>query len=177
MGPVNLSFYKVICIETKARCILLFGTGVVVTWFLHMSCGNFAETMSLITRQLMLLIGKFIGGLTVRDLWKILKCPKHATYSLLCVDPFWSLLDYQLFKSRLKQTGFEQEFSGAETRGYGATTFFDRGDASPTPALFGLKFMQKLVHCCNWLLTETQCSIIFQYSRINIDLLQTLKHE
>jgi len=38
---------------------------------------------------------------------------------------------------------------------------FDRGDASPTPPpLFGLKFVQKLVHCCNWLLTETQCKII-----------------
>jgi len=24
----------------------------------------------------------------------------------------------------------------------------------------GLKFVQKLVHCCKWLLTETQCNII-----------------
>jgi len=39
--------------------------------------------------------------------------------------------------------------------------FFRQGDASPTPPLFGLKFVQKLVHCCNWLLTETQCKIIF----------------
>ena len=30
----------------------------------------------------------------------------------------------------------------------------------PFPPLFGLKFVQKLVHCCNWLLTETQCKII-----------------
>ena len=48
-------------------------------------------------------------------------------------------------------------------RGRGGTaslTFFDRGDASPTPPFFGLKFMHKLVHRCNWLLTETQCKII-----------------
>jgi len=39
--------------------------------------------------------------------------------------------------------------------------FFDRGDASHTPPhFFGLKFVQKLVHCCNWLLTETQCKTI-----------------
>ena len=25
---------------------------------------------------------------------------------------------------------------------------------------FGLKFVQTLVHCCNWLLTETECKII-----------------
>jgi len=53
---------------------------------------------------------------------------------------------------------------GIVRRGRGGTaspTFFDRGDASPTPAtFFGLKFVQKLVHCCNWLLTETQCKII-----------------
>ena len=28
------------------------------------------------------------------------------------------------------------------------------------PHFFVLKFLQKLVHCCNWLLTETQCKII-----------------
>jgi len=39
--------------------------------------------------------------------------------------------------------------------------FFDSGDASPIPPLFGLKFVQKLVHCCNWLLTETQCKNFF----------------
>jgi len=39
--------------------------------------------------------------------------------------------------------------------------FFDRGYASPTlPHFFGLKFVQKLVHRCNWLLTKTQCKII-----------------
>ena len=40
-------------------------------------------------------------------------------------------------------------------------TFFDRGMAVPhSRHFFGLKFVQKLVHCCNWLLTETQCKII-----------------
>jgi len=36
------------------------------------------------------------------------------------------------------------------------------GRRPPLPPLFGLKFVQKLVlvHCCNWLLTETQCKII-----------------
>ena len=28
------------------------------------------------------------------------------------------------------------------------------------PPLFGLKFVQKLVDCCNWLLNKTQCKII-----------------
>jgi len=45
--------------------------------------------------------------------------------------------------------------------GEGVPHFFRQGDASPTtPHFFGLKFVQKLVHCCNWLLTETQCKII-----------------
>ena len=35
-----------------------------------------------------------------------------------------------------------------------------RGTRPPLLPLFGLKFVQKLVHCCNWLLTETQCKII-----------------
>ena len=38
--------------------------------------------------------------------------------------------------------------------------FFRQGGASPLPHFFGLKFVQKLVHCCNWLLTETQCKVI-----------------
>ena len=44
----------------------------------------------------------------------------------------------------------EQGCSGAGTRGDGV------------PHFFGLKFVQKLVlvHCCNWLFTETQCKII-----------------
>jgi len=54
----------------------------------------------------------------------------------------------------------EQGCSGAWDAGRRRPhTFFDEG-ASPTPPLFGLKFAQKLVHCCNWLLTETQCKII-----------------
>ena len=39
-------------------------------------------------------------------------------------------------------------------------TFFDRGTRPPLSHFLGLKFVQKLVHCCNWLLTETQCKII-----------------
>jgi len=53
-----------------------------------------------------------------------------------------------------------QGCSGAGTRWDGVPHFFDRGARPPLPPLFGLKFVQKLVHCCNWLLTETQCKII-----------------
>jgi len=49
---------------------------------------------------------------------------------------------------------------GRDAGGTASPHFFRQGDASPTPPLFGLKFVQKLVHCCNWLLTETQCKII-----------------
>jgi len=52
---------------------------------------------------------------------------------------------------------------GVVGRGRGGTAsphFFRQGDTSPLPHFFGLKFVQKLVHCCNWLLTETQCKII-----------------
>jgi len=38
---------------------------------------------------------------------------------------------------------------------------FSTGGRVPYPQpLFGLKFVQKSVHCCNWLLTETQRKII-----------------
>jgi len=40
--------------------------------------------------------------------------------------------------------------------GDGVAPLFSTG----TPPLFGLKFVKKLVHCCNWLLTETQFKII-----------------
>ena len=53
---------------------------------------------------------------------------------------------------------------GAVGLGRGGTaspTFFDRGGRVPhSHHFFGLKFVQKLVHCSNWLLTETQCKII-----------------
>ena len=49
----------------------------------------------------------------------------------------------------------DQGCSGAGTRGDGIPHFFDMGDAFPTPPFFGLKFVQTLLHCCNWLLTET----------------------
>jgi len=38
--------------------------------------------------------------------------------------------------------------------------FSTGGTRPPLPHFFRLKFVQKLVHCCNWLLTETQCKII-----------------
>ena len=38
--------------------------------------------------------------------------------------------------------------------------FRQAGTRPPLPHFFGLKFVQKLVHCCNWLLAETQCKII-----------------
>ena len=51
-----------------------------------------------------------------------------------------------------------QGCSGAGTRG---PHFFRQGGTGPPLShFFGLKFVQKLVPCCNWLLTETQCKII-----------------
>ena len=45
---------------------------------------------------------------------------------------------------------------GRERGGTASPTFFVRGTRPPLPHFFGLKFLQKLVHCCNWLLTETR---------------------
>ena len=45
-------------------------------------------------------------------------------------------------------------------------TFFDRWGR--LPQFFGLKLVQKLVNCCNWLLIETWCKIFSRYSRINV---------
>ena len=43
---------------------------------------------------------------------------------------------------------------------YGDLTVLNRETCPPLPLTFiGLKFVQKLVHCCSWLLTETQCKI------------------
>ena len=53
-----------------------------------------------------------------------------------------------------------QGCSGAGTRETASPTFFRQGGRVPTPPLFWLKFVQKLVYCCNWLLTETQWKII-----------------
>ena len=56
-----------------------------------------------------------------------------------------------------------QGCSGAETRGDASASphFFRQGARVPhSTHFFGLKFVQKLVHCCNWLLTEKQCKII-----------------
>jgi len=65
---------------------------------------------------------------------------------------------------------------GVVGRGRGRTAsphFFDRGTRLPLPPLFGLKFVQKLVHGCSWLLTETHnfstAELIF-YVTVNLFL-------
>jgi len=56
-----------------------------------------------------------------------------------------------------------QQCSGAGTRWDSVPQFFrPRGRVPHSSHFFGLKFVQKLVHCCNRLLTETQCKIIFK---------------
>jgi len=56
---------------------------------------------------------------------------------------------------------------GRGREGMASPRFFQRGRRVPHSShFFGQKFVQKLVHCCNWLLTETQCKILFQYSGI-----------
>jgi len=50
---------------------------------------------------------------------------------------------------------------GVVGQGRGGTAsphFFRQGGR--VPHFFGLKFVQKLVHCCNWLLNKMQCQII-----------------
>ena len=53
---------------------------------------------------------------------------------------------------------------GVVGRGRGGTAspplFSTLRTRPPLPHFFGLKFVQKLVYCCNRLLTETQCKII-----------------
>jgi len=51
---------------------------------------------------------------------------------------------------------------GAVGRGHGVGVphFSTGGTRPPLSHFLGLKFVQKLVQCCNWLLTETQCKII-----------------
>jgi len=44
--------------------------------------------------------------------------------------------------------------------GRGRATFFRQGTRPPLAHFFGLKFVQKLVRCCDWLLTETLCKIM-----------------
>ena len=83
---------------------------------------------------------------------------------------------FRFFRHAILHT--RQGCSGAVTRGGRRPSFFFyRGTRPPLPHFFGLKFVQKLVHFCNWLLTETQCKIISVQQNNNIDLLQTLKHE
>jgi len=53
-----------------------------------------------------------------------------------------------------------EHIRGGDAGGRRPSTFRQGGTRPPLPHFFGLKFVQKLVHCCNWLLTETQCKII-----------------
>ena len=61
-----------------------------------------------------------------------------------------------------KQTNSVDVFymQGCSGAGDGVPHFFRRGHVPHSPHFFGLKFVQKLVHCCNWLLTETQCNCV-----------------
>ena len=52
--------------------------------------------------------------------------------------------------------------------------FSTGGTRLPLPHFFGLKFVHKLVHCCNWLLTETQCKIISVQHKVRPKLFQNL---
>ena len=63
----------------------------------------------------------------------------------------------EVIKSRLYFRGVV----GRGRKGRRPPTFRQGGTRPPLPHFFGLKFVQTLVHCCNWLLTETQCKIIF----------------
>ena len=53
-----------------------------------------------------------------------------------------------------------QGCSGAGLGGTVSPTFFKRGTHPHFLHFFGPKFVQKLVHCCNRLLTETQCKTV-----------------
>ena len=50
------------------------------------------------------------------------------------------------------------QMNGRSTVSQGCSGAGTWGDG--VPHFFGLKFVQKLVHCCNWLLSETQRKII-----------------
>ena len=70
--------------------------------------------------------------------------------------------------------GTKQGCSGAGTRSDGVPPLFRQGGrVSHFPHFFGLKFVQKLVHGCNWLLTETHnfstAELIF-YVTVNLFL-------
>jgi len=58
----------------------------------------------------------------------------------------------------------ETRYRGVVRRGRGGDGvphFFRQGGRVPhSPHFFGLKFVQKLVHCCNWLLNKTRYKII-----------------
>jgi len=76
-----------------------------------------------------------------------------------CSQPFVSIITTH---EGTAPTPHRQGCTRAGTRGDGVPPFFRKGGGRPPllPHFFGLKFVQNLVHCCNCLLTETQCKII-----------------
>jgi len=92
---------------------------------------------------------------------RVLRCVGLGLH--LAVDRRSSVSSSRVLNSTWRQPfkfGEEQGCSGAGTRGTVSPTFFDRGRVPHSLHFFGLKFVQKLVHCCNWLLAETECKII-----------------
>jgi len=71
---------------------------------------------------------------------------------------------YHKLRNRPRDAGVDkiQGCSGAGTREGASPHFFRQGGRVPghPPPLFWTEFRAKVVHCCNWLLTETQCKII-----------------
>jgi len=80
----------------------------------------------------------------------------HASVGLCRDAGHWLTFCFQTTLLRYAAQGVVGRVRG----GTASPTFFDRGTRPALPHFFGLKFVQKLVHCCNWLLTETQCKII-----------------
>jgi len=79
--------------------------------------------------------------------------------SYICIHTYRQTL-YKCYKTVIN-TDKHQGCSGAGTRRDGVPHIFSTGGTRPPlHHFFGLKFVQKLVHCYNLLLTETQCKII-----------------
>ena len=115
-----------------------------------------------------------------RDVW----CCCAATGSTLVADPFYSPMPELPQPVNTPPSSSVHDVDDSAAVGQ-QTTHCSRGvvgrvrvewTASPTffdrwgrlPQFFGLKLVQKLVNCCNWLLIETWCKIFSRYSRINV---------
>ena len=93
--------------------------------------------------------------------WKIASCEWSAPLTI-----YW-MIDWYIHRPWLhdlhvsSQANVHQRCSGVGTRGDVVSPLFSTGGTRPPfSQLFGLKFMQNVVHRCNWLLTELQCKII-----------------